>query len=57
MFTTPILLLVFNRPQETQNVFNQIIKIKPQQLFIAADGPRTYKIGEDKLCSQLSNTS
>ena len=53
MFTTPILLLVFNRPQETQNVFNQIKKIKPQQLFIAADGPRKNKIGEDKLCNQV----
>jgi hypothetical protein len=53
MFTTPILLLVFNRPQETQNVFNQIKKIKPQQLFIAADGPRKNKIGEDKLCKEV----
>lgn len=40
MFTTPILLLIFNRPNLTEQVFSVIRQVKPIQLFIAADGPR-----------------
>ena len=39
-FNIPILLLIFNRPDTTQIVFNEIKKIKPSSLFIAADGSR-----------------
>lgn len=39
-FDTPILLIVFNRPEKTQKLFEIIKKIKPKNLFIAADGPR-----------------
>lgn len=45
-FDTPILFLVFNRPDTTQMVFNKIKETKPRQLFIAADGPRLGKEGE-----------
>jgi len=37
---TPILLNIFNRPSTTEIVFNQLRKIRPTKLFIAADGPR-----------------
>lgn len=37
---SPILFLVFNRPKETQKVFDAIRKSKPKKLYIAADGPR-----------------
>jgi len=37
---TPILFLIFNRPDTTELVFIEIKKVKPQKLFIAADGPR-----------------
>lgn len=37
---TPILLIVFNRPEKTKQVFEAIKQQKPKQLFIAADGPR-----------------
>lgn len=40
MFEIPILFLVFNRPEITQRVFEEIRKQKPKFLFIAADGPR-----------------
>jgi hypothetical protein len=49
-FETPILLLIFNRPDTTKQVFNQVKKIKPKYLFVAADGPRTDKSDEDKRC-------
>lgn len=38
---TSILFLVFNRLDTTKQVFQEIKKAKPRQLFIAADGPRT----------------
>ncbi|MCF7859622.1 MAG: nucleotide-diphospho-sugar transferase [Candidatus Cloacimonetes bacterium] len=37
---TPVLFLIFNRPDTTQQVFNEIKKAKPNQIFVAADGPR-----------------
>lgn len=40
MYNTPILFLIFNRPDTTEKVFEKIREIKPKQLFIAADGPR-----------------
>lgn len=40
MFNTPILFLIFNRPDTTEKVFEKIREIKPRQLFVAADGPR-----------------
>lgn len=39
-FDTPILLIIFNRPDYSQNVFDAIRKIQPSILYIAADGPR-----------------
>lgn len=38
--TTPVLFLVFNRPETTKQVFKEIKKAEPEKLFIAADGPR-----------------
>ncbi len=38
---TPVLFLIFNRLDTTKQVFEEIRKAKPSQLFIAADGPRT----------------
>jgi hypothetical protein len=37
---TPVLLIVFNRPETTRVVFEAIRKAKPMRLYIAADGPR-----------------
>lgn len=39
-FQTPILFMVFNRLEETKQVFSEIEKINPQNLFVAIDGPR-----------------
>jgi hypothetical protein len=40
MLHTPVLLLIFNRPDTTEKVIEAIRLYKPRQLFIAADGPR-----------------
>lgn len=46
----PILFLIFNRPDTTQRVFNAIRQVKPKQLFVAADGPRCDKVGDEEKC-------
>jgi hypothetical protein len=49
---TPIALLVFNRPDLTQQVFEQVRAIQPQKLLVVADGPRSNRVGEDRKCHQ-----
>lgn len=44
---TAVLFLVFNRPDTTAQVFDAIRKAKPPRLYVAADGPRPNKHGED----------
>jgi hypothetical protein len=41
MFETPILFIIYNRPDRTQLVFNEIKKQKPIKLYVHADGPRS----------------
>jgi hypothetical protein len=51
-FETPILFLIFNRPDVTRQVFRTIRDQKPTHLYIAADGPRPHKSGELQLCAE-----
>lgn len=39
----PILMLVFNRPEETQRVFDAVKAARPARLYVAADGPRNHR--------------
>lgn len=41
MLKTPILFIIFNRPNETRQVFREIQKAKPKVLYISSDGPRS----------------
>ena len=50
--STPILLIIFNRPDVTIKVFETIRKAKPQILYVASDGPRKEKIEENKIVMQ-----
>ena len=52
-FNTPILFLIFNRPDTTEIVFKSIQKLRPKQLFIASDGPRLTKMGEKEVVENL----
>ncbi len=47
---SPVLFLIFNRPEVTFRVFEEIKKVKPKKLYIASDGPRTPI--ENDLCKQ-----
>ncbi|MBK6274566.1 MAG: glycosyltransferase [Saprospirales bacterium] len=40
MFSTPILLIVYNRPDYTIKLLEAIKAIKPSVIYIAADGPK-----------------
>lgn len=39
-FETPILFIVFNRPETTNAVLESIRSVRPLYLYVAADGPR-----------------
>lgn len=47
---TPILFIIFNRPETTRLVFDEIRKAKPIKFFIAADGPRIDKLEDIEKC-------
>ena len=49
---TPVLLLIFNRPRTTKQVFEAVREAKPRSLHIAADGPRSHRQGESDLCEE-----
>jgi hypothetical protein len=49
-FPTPIAFFIFNRPDLTKTVFEEIRKIQPQQLFVIADGARSAE--EVERCDQ-----
>jgi hypothetical protein len=48
----PILFLIFNRSDLTAKVFARIREAAPKQLYIAADGPRASRTGEDVICRE-----
>ncbi|MGJ8588285.1 MAG: hypothetical protein ACSHXW_09030 [Yoonia sp.] len=50
---TPILFMVFNRPDTTSQVFEAIRKARPTRLYVAADGPRPDRNGEAELCAEV----
>ena len=54
-FRTPILLLVFNRPDLTQELINSLEKIKPEILYIVADGPRKNNLDDKAQCKKVQS--
>jgi len=51
MLSTPVLFLIYNRPDTTKAVFDQIKKAQPAKLFIAADGHRPHIANDLANCS------
>jgi hypothetical protein len=49
----PVLLIIFYRPDLTARVFDAIKKYQPEELFIAADGPRNEQ--EALICAETRN--
>jgi len=48
-----VLFLVFNRPENTLQVFDVIRKAKPPRLYVAADGARVDREGEAELAARV----
>lgn len=48
---TPVALFIFNRPEATARVFEQIRRIRPQRLLIVADGPRADHPKDAERCA------
>jgi len=44
---TPVLLIVWRRPQTLRQVINAIRPVAPSCLFVACDGPSPERLGED----------
>jgi len=43
---TPVIFIIFKRPETTQKVFERIRQAKPPKLLVVADGPRPERSGE-----------
>lgn len=39
-FETPVVLIIFNRPEHTRKVLDKIRQVRPKKLYVIADGPR-----------------
>ncbi|HLZ16590.1 MAG TPA: hypothetical protein VKQ08_06095, partial [Cyclobacteriaceae bacterium] len=50
--SSPVLLVIFNRPETTRLVFEAIRKAKPSKLYVAADGPRDNVKSDIDRCTE-----
>ncbi|MBL4674912.1 MAG: nucleotide-diphospho-sugar transferase, partial [Mucilaginibacter sp.] len=51
--TSPVLLIIFNRPELTAQIFERIAQAQPSRLYIAADGARSGKQNEAEQCEKV----
>lgn len=51
--TTPLLLLVFNRPDHTAKLIDALRPVQPKHLYVVADGPRDGVDGEAERCAKV----
>jgi hypothetical protein len=54
---SPVLFIVFNRPDVTERVFQAIKEARPSKLYVAADGPRKNRPGEEELCARARHVA
>ena len=55
MFDIPILLIGFNRPEQTKITLDAILNIQPTKLYVNADGPRRGRSDDIEKCIQVRN--
>lgn len=53
MYNIPILFIIFNRMQTTEQVFKCIRSMQPKTLYIAADGPRENNNEDSEKCAKV----
>lgn len=49
---TPVLLIIFNRPQTVIKNLAALRRVKPRYLFVAADGPRPGHLTDKRRCEE-----
>jgi hypothetical protein len=49
----PIVLIVFNRPHLTSQLYERVRAARPRDLIIVADGPRPNHPDDPKLCEAV----
>jgi hypothetical protein len=53
MLETPLVFIVFNRPETTRRVWERIRAARPKRLFVVADGPRPARPADAELCAEV----
>lgn len=48
---TPVAVILFNRPDTTQRVFEAIRAVRPTRLLLVADGPRPHRPSDPQYCA------
>lgn len=48
---TPVVLLIFNRPDALMRVFDVVAQVKPPKLLVVADGPRPDRPTDGEKCA------
>jgi hypothetical protein len=48
---TPVVFIIFNRPDVTAKTFREIARARPRTLLVIQDGPRRSRPGEADLCA------
>lgn len=49
----PVLFMVFNRPEKTEQVFNAIRSVRPKKLYVAMDHPRAGRVDDEENCVKV----
>ncbi|MEO7413115.1 MAG: glycosyltransferase family A protein [Opitutaceae bacterium] len=52
MFETPIIYVLFNRPELTRRTFAAVQKVRPHRLYLIADGPREHSPTDAARCAE-----
>ncbi|MCX6967573.1 MAG: glycosyltransferase family 2 protein [Verrucomicrobia bacterium] len=52
---TPVVFLVFNRPEPVRRVFERIRQARPQQLLVVCDGPRPHVPTDAQRVAEVRN--
>ncbi len=47
---TPVLIIVFNRPDKVERLMAALAESKPRHLYVAADGPRSHRPDDVEKC-------
>jgi len=51
-YNTPILLVIFNRPDKVRELVKALAKIQPRNIYITADGPRLHVPTDISRCAE-----